>query len=1009
MATIGRFIGVDRYKDPAIRDLAGARNDAVALWALFDDTLEIENEILTGNDASISRIKKVLEDALLRASDDDTIIVFYSGHGSPDHRITGFDTELTNLEATSLAMSTIAELFKKSKAKNILCILDCCFSGGAPAKVLENSPIPRSMGNPLASLGGTGRVIIAASNFDQPSYELPSTGHGILTKAIIDTLLSWENDTVNLLTAMDDIMATVRSEAARIGVQQTPVLLNHVTGGLTIPKLIPGKKYFEAFPQKKGVKITRDITDLTQFALPQGLLNEWKDSFKSGLNDLQLEAINEYRILDGDSVLVIAPTSSGKTFVGELASAKVISTGKKAVFLFPYKALVNEKFDQFIDLYQSKLGYRVIRCTGDYLDQNNEFIKGKYDIALFTYEMFLNLSISLPLVLNQIGLVVLDEAQFITDPTRGITVELLLTNLITARERGIFPQLVILSAVIGNSNYLEDWLGCRKLVTTIRPVPLIEGVMDRSGQFKYLTENGEIKTEQLISRYEIVQRRQKPSQQDMIVPLVKSLIKQNEKVIVFRNQKGPAEGCAAYLATDLGLPPAVDEIKKLPKYVSSSTSSKLKACFEGGTAFHNSNLNKEERKIVEHVFRDPESKIRVLTATTTVAAGINTPASTVILAEQEFVGEDGRSFTIAEYKNMAGRAGRIGYNEKGRAIILADAEHNPDFLFKKYVLGTPEPLISSFNISDLDTWVIKLLIQVKDVHKDNLVNLLANTYGGYVANRNNPEWEKNMRQDVTDLYNQMLKLGIVEEENGIVHLTILGKACGESVLSFRSALRLVELLKEYPKSFISANDLLAIVQALPESDDSYTPMFKKGTFESKRVREASQRFGNDIVRLLQRYTNGDEYKYYARCKKAAIMFDWIKGVPTSEIEVTFKSNNPFSGNISYSNIKSFADFTRFQLRSVHKIITIIFPGDMLNEEAFEDLLKSLEIGIPADCFLLLMPSIEMSREEYLALANADIKTKEALFRTPWEILETLLEPTTVEKVSFIATKQSIAS
>lgn len=998
MAIIARFIGVDRYKDPAIRDLTGAKNDAVALWALFNDTLDIESKILTGKDSTVKNIQLALEEGLLGATKEDTVIVFYSGHGSPDHRITAFDTELTNLSVTSIPMTTIAELFKKSKAKNILFILDCCFSGGATAKVLENSPIPRSIGNPLDSLAGQGRAIIAASDFDQPSYELPSTGHGVLTKAIIDVLQSWKEETVNLLNAMADIMAIVRAEASRIGVEQTPVLLNHVTGGMTLPRLTAGKKYFEAFPHKKGAKISKDIDELSQFDLPKELIKEWKEAFKNGLNDLQLEAINEYRILDGDSVVVIAPTSSGKTFVGELASAKVVSVGKKAVFLFPYKALVNEKYDQFLDLYEKKLGYRVIRCTGDYLDQNNEFIKGKYDIALFTYEMFLNLSISLPAVLNHIGLVVLDEAQFITDKTRGISVELLLTNLITARNRGVNPQLVILSAVIGDSNNFEDWLGCRKLLTTKRPVPLVEGVMDRSGQFKYISEDGEVKTEQFIPRHEIIQRKDKPSQQDMIVPLVKNLVEKGEKVIVFRNQKGLTEGAATYLANDVGLPPAEEELKKLPKHASSSSSPKLKACFEGGTAFHNANLSREERRVVERVFRDPKSKIKVLVATTTVAAGINTPASTAILAEQEFVGDDGRVFSIAEYKNMAGRAGRVGFNEKGKAIILADAEHNLSVLFSKYVLGKPEPLVSSFDIKNLDTWMIKLLVQVKDVHKNDLVNLLANTYGGYVANRKNTDWGKNMRQQLIELYEEMKRLGIVEEEAGIVHLTILGKVCGESVLSFRSALRLVELLKDYKKPSLSGEDLMAIVQTLPESDDTYTPMFKKGTSESKRPREASQRFGSDIVSLLQRYTNGDEFKYYARCKKASVLFDWIRGIPTPEIEETFKSNNPYMGNITYGNIRTFADFTRFQLRSVHKIATIIFPGESLDDKPFEDLLKSLETGIPSDCLGLLNSSIEMSREEYLALANAGIKTKEELLKTPKEQLEKLLESSTFETI-----------
>ena len=160
---------------------------------------------------------------------------------------------------------------------------------------------------------------------------------------------------------------------------------------------------------------------------------------------------------------MIAPTSAGKTFVGELSAAKAMADGKKAVFLLPYKALVNEKFDQFTELYQSKLGLRVIRCSGDHSDQVSAFYKGKYDLAILTYEMFLGLVVGSPHTLNQIGLVVLDEAQFITDPTRGISVELLLTFLLAARDRGVMPQIIALSAVIGDANNFNRWLGCELL------------------------------------------------------------------------------------------------------------------------------------------------------------------------------------------------------------------------------------------------------------------------------------------------------------------------------------------------------------------------------------------------------------------------------------------------------------------------------------------------------------------------------------------------------------------
>ncbi len=258
-------------------------------------------------------------------------------------------------------------------------------------------------------------------------------------------------------------------------------------------------------------------------------------------------------------------------------------------------------------------------------------MRGRYDIALLTYEMFLNLSLSVPSLLSKIGLVVLDEAQFIADPTRGIVVELLLTNLLAVRERGIKPQLVALSAVIGDVNRFDEWLGCDTLVTRERPVPLIEGVLDRDGTFQYLDADGEEAEEQFLAPYEVVQRGNKPSSQDVIVPLARKLVAEGEKVVVFRNTRGSTVGCAIYLANELGLPPAADVAAELPEHDPSRSSEKLRRALSGGAAFHNSDLGREERVAIERAFRDPHGPVRALAATTTVAAGVNTPANTAVI------------------------------------------------------------------------------------------------------------------------------------------------------------------------------------------------------------------------------------------------------------------------------------------------------------------------------------------------------------------------------------------
>lgn len=159
---------------------------------------------------------------------------------------------------------------------------------------------------------------------------------------------------------------------------------------------------------------------------------------------------------------------------GEVAAIQAVISGKKAAFLLPYRALVNEKFEEFTERHAAA-GLRVVRGSGDATDGIGPVLTGRCDLGFFTYETFLNLALGTPRVLNRLGLVVLDEGQFITDPHRGITAELICSLLLRARQRGIEPQLLILSAVIGNLNSFDRWLIAPLLLSRERPVPLTEG------------------------------------------------------------------------------------------------------------------------------------------------------------------------------------------------------------------------------------------------------------------------------------------------------------------------------------------------------------------------------------------------------------------------------------------------------------------------------------------------------------------------------------------------------
>jgi hypothetical protein len=627
------FIGVDRYQDPQIRDLNGAVRDASALWAVLSDSIDGLGATFINDEAvTLQAVRAVLDETLGAATEDDVVILSFAGHGTPDHRLVLTDTRANDLVATTLDMAHLAERFRTSRPRAVLLFLDCCFSGGAPARVLDLGLVPRNIGFPLAEVAGQGRVLFAASAPDEATLEDPQTRHGLFTKAILDCLLASE-DPVSVIGLVDRVVRLVRAEANRFGYGQTPVMFGHVEGELALPAGRRGANYFALFPQHASVKTTGDFSDLGAYGISAEVLATWRDRFPGGLNPLQITAVNEHGVLDGQSLLVVAPTSAGKTFVGEMAALKAISEGRKAVFLLPYKALVNEKYEDFSAIYGERLDLRIARCSGDWQDQVGDVMRGKYDIAFFTYEKFLSLSVTAPHLLNQIGLVVLDEAQFVTEPDRGMVVELLLTSLVSARQRGVSPQLVALSAVIGDTNGFDRWLDCGLLMTTERPVPLTEGVLDRTGTWRFTTADGGIQIEQLLDRGTIQQRGRTQSSQDIIVPLVRRLVGQGEKIIVFRNARGLSGGCAEYLARELGLPPAQAVIDALPESDLSVTSQRLRRSLVGGVAFHNSDLNREERMAVERGFRDPNGGIHVLVATSTVAAGVNTPASTVIIVE----------------------------------------------------------------------------------------------------------------------------------------------------------------------------------------------------------------------------------------------------------------------------------------------------------------------------------------------------------------------------------------
>ena len=181
-------------------------------------------------------------------------------------------------------------------------------------------------------------------------------------------------------------------------------------------------------------------------------------------------------LLDGKSLLVSAPTASGKTLIAILAMISHISKrGGKVIYLSPLRALAAEKFAEFKKLEKLDFGrkIRVSVSTGDFDGRDRNLAKS--DILILTNEKMDSIIRHRAEWVDEIGLVIADEVHLIGDDTRGPTLEMVLTQLKTSVND---LQIVGLSATVTNSDVISDWLGCKLIKTDWRPVPLFEGVTD---------------------------------------------------------------------------------------------------------------------------------------------------------------------------------------------------------------------------------------------------------------------------------------------------------------------------------------------------------------------------------------------------------------------------------------------------------------------------------------------------------------------------------------------------
>nr|WP_225938804.1 RNA helicase [Kovacikia minuta] len=428
-----------------------------------------------------------------------------------------------------------------------------------------------------------------------------------------------------------------------------------------------------------------------------------KALFPFELDDFQLQAIAALEA--GRSVVVCAPTGSGKTLIGEYAIHRALKRGRRVFYTTPLKALSNQKLRDFRDLFGAET---VGLLTGDVS------INRDAPILVMTTEIFRNMLYGTPIgevgtSLVGVEAVVLDECHYMNDRQRG-----------TVWEESIIYcppeiQLVALSATVANSDQLTDWIhrvhGPTDLIySDFRPVPLQFHFCNPKGLFPLLDDS---------------QKRMNPR----LKP------KGGKGAVRGGNRRGPKQDSPglAFVVTQLqqrdmlpaiyfifsrrGCDQAMAEASKLPlSLVNASEAARLQLQIDEflarnpevgraeqieplyqGIAAHHAGVLPAWKGLIEELFQ--QGLIKVVFATETLAAGINMPARTTVISSLSKRTDLGhRLLNASEFLQMSGRAGRRGMDSLGYVVTVQTPFEGAREASYLATVGA-DPLVSQFTPS----------------------------------------------------------------------------------------------------------------------------------------------------------------------------------------------------------------------------------------------------------------------------------------------------------------------
>jgi replicative superfamily II helicase len=621
------------------------------------------------------------------------------------------------------------------------------------------------------------------------------------------------------------------------------------------------------------------FADLAPLGIPGPVLERLTAGFGPALLPLQQQALEQTGLLTRqESLLVAAPTASGKTLLAELAALACLNRLGLVLYLVPTRALAEEKAAEFAARY-GPLGIRVACSTRDRRADDAAILAGAVHLTVAVYEKALALLGTRPGLLARFGLLVADEIQLLGDGERGGEVDLFLTRWRRAVRR---PQLLALSAVLGNAEELAEWLGVGLLRSESRPVPLREGVLDlKSGRFRWReARTGERGEETLLDE-------PATGGEEGSLEAVAALARRLGPTILFCATRREALRAAFALAERAPFPPAEVALEALRSLEHDLSRERLEAVLTAGVGLHTADIPGSQRAVVERAFA--EGELAVLVATPTLEQGVNLCAAAVVQSPLMVASWRGGlesalvPLSRARFVNQGGRAGRRG-DAVGRSMVFAEGALAADRCWRAFVVAPLEAVRSPLGAAPMVGAVAGLLAAREADSAGELRAVLGATLGARRLDA--ATLDQRLAHDLAEGE----RAGLWRAEPGRrLALTGLGEVLARTAVEPATLDEWQPLLEALPGAGCRTARVFLVMLA---GEWERFPLGVEGAERRRNLWPTGLRqrlattdpLGARLLERLQQ-AGGLPFACHRAARRALVLDDWLAGEPLAELEL----------------------------------------------------------------------------------------------------------------------------